>query len=155
MTELHKPVPSLRSVPRPFPKHTGSQLGAAIFFGLLLIVGAETEPAHSGDVTFKLTSKAPNSVNVMFFGKGHHWPGGGKHYLLNDSRQHTFHLGCQDGEQICWGASYAENDGESHWGVGYLGKQHCDDCCLTCGSNPTLSQNLTDRPERKQSGSNW
>jgi hypothetical protein len=58
MTELHKPVPSLRSVPRPFPKHTGSQLGAAIFFGLLLIVGAETEPARSGDVTFKVDQQS-------------------------------------------------------------------------------------------------
>jgi len=28
MTVLHKPVPSLRSVRRPFPKHTGTQPGA-------------------------------------------------------------------------------------------------------------------------------
>src|SRR5262249_47407341 len=43
------------------------KLLTAIFFGLLLIVGAGTESAQSGDATFNLTNNGRFNIMVKFF----------------------------------------------------------------------------------------
>jgi hypothetical protein len=120
------------------------KLLTAIFFALLLIVGAGIKPAYSGDATFKLTNSTPTSIMVKFFAHSRNWqwPSTTNHWNLNDSAEHDFRLGCQDGEQICWGGSYTADD-NTHWGVGFKGDKGCQGCCLTCGNNVSHSWNLT------------
>jgi hypothetical protein len=113
--------------------------------GTSLIVGAGTGSAQSGRATFKLTNKADYSIMVKFFSQTRNWqwPSPTQHYNLDDSDQHEFHIGCQSGEKICYGGSYAAND-KTHWGVGYKGDKACQGCCITCGG--THSWNLTSAP---------
>ena len=123
------------------------RLFTAIFFGLLLIVGAGTESAQSGDATFKLTNNARYSIMVKFFSQNRNWqwPNSTSHWTLSDNGQHSFRLGCQDGEKICYGGSYTADD-RTHWGVGFQGNKGCQGCCLTCGSNVSHSWNLNEGP---------
>ena len=116
------------------------KLLSAILFSLLL-AGAST-PSQAGDATFKLTNNAPFSVMVKFFSQTRHWewPSTTSHWSLGDNGQHSFRLGCQDGEKICYGGSYSADD-KTHWGVGFKGDKPCHDCCLTCGSNVSHSWN--------------
>jgi len=121
------------------------RLLTAIFFGLLLIVGAGTESAQSGDATFNLTNNGRFSIMVKFFSqnRNHFWPGATRHYDLNDSGRQSFRLACEDGEKICYGASYTADD-TTHWGVGFKGDKGCQGCCLTCGSNVSHGWTLND-----------
>ena len=117
----------------------------AIFFGLLLIVGPGTESAQSGDATFKMTNKARFNIMIKFFSQTRkwEWPSATSHWNLNDTAQHNFRLGCQDGEKICYGGSFTADD-KTHWGVGFKGDKGCTGCCLTCGNNVSHSWNLTE-----------
>jgi hypothetical protein len=121
------------------------KLLTAIFFGLLLIVGAGMESAQSGDATFKLTNQARFSIMMKFFSQNRNWvwPSATTHWTLNDSGEHDFPLACQDGEKICFGGSYTADD-QTYWGVGFKGDKGCQDCCLTCGSNVWHAWNLTE-----------
>jgi hypothetical protein len=120
---------------------------AAICFGLLLILAAGTAPARSGDATFKLTNKASFSILVKVFSQSRNWqwPTTTTHWTLGDDGQHEFHVGCQDGEKICYGGAFAAND-KTHWGVGFKGDKPCQGCCLTCGSHVSHAWNLTPAP---------
>jgi hypothetical protein len=126
---------------------TLGKLFTSIFVSLVLIVGAGTGSARSGDATFKLTNNAKFSIMVKFFSQNRNWswPGPTSHWTLSDNGEHDFHLACQDGEKICYGGSYTADDA-TYWGVGFNGNKGCQDCCLTCGNNPTHSWNLTDAP---------
>ena len=119
----------------------------AIFFGLLLIVGPGTESAQSGDATFKMTNKARFNIMIKFFSQTRkwEWPSATSHWNLNDTAQHNFRLGCQDGEKICYGGSFTADD-KTHWGVGFKGDKGCTGCCLTCGNNVWHAWNLTEAP---------
>ena len=116
-----------------------------IVFGLLLIVGAGTESAQSGDATFRLTNNGRFSVMVKFFAQSRDWwwPGRTRHWDLDHSSAQAFRLNCQDGEKICYGASYTADD-QTHWGVGFQGDKACQGCCLTCGSNVSHDWTLND-----------
>ena len=121
------------------------KLLAAISFGLLLIVGAGTGPAQSGDATFKLTNNAQFSIMIKFFSQNRNWvwPSPTSHYTLSDNGEHDFPLACQDGENICFGGSYTADDA-TYWGVGFNGDKGCQGCCLTCGSNVSHDWTLND-----------
>jgi hypothetical protein len=123
------------------------KLLATISLGLLLIVGAGTGSAQSGEATFKLTDKAGFTIIVKFFSQNRNWqwPSATSHWTLGDTGQHEFHLSCQNGEKICYGGSFTADD-KTHWGVGFKGDKPCQGCCLTCGDNVSHSWNLTAAP---------
>lgn len=123
------------------------KLLATISLGLLLIVGADTGSAQSGEATFKLTDKAGFTIIVKFFSQNRNWqwPSATSHWTLGDTGQHEFHLSCQNGEKICYGGSFTADD-KTHWGVGFKGDKPCQGCCLTCGDNVSHSWNLTAAP---------
>jgi len=129
---------------------------AAICFGLLLILAAGTAPARSGDATFKLTNKANFSILVKVFSQSRNWqwPTTTTHWTLGDDGQHEFHVGCQDGEKICYGGAFAAND-KTHWGVGFKGDKPCQGCCLTCGSHVSHAWNLTSAPSNTREASRF
>ena len=117
----------------------------AIFFGLVLILGAGMNSAQAGDVTFKLTNKARYSIIIKFFSQDRDWvwPGPTKHWTLDDNGEHDFRLSCVDGEKVCYGGAYDEND-KTYWGLGFKGNKGCKGCCLTCGSGVWNSWDLLD-----------
>ena len=103
--------------------------------GLLLIVAGWAGPAQCGEETFKLTNNARYSIELRFFSQNRNWiwPSASTHWTLSDRAQHEFRLACSDGEQICFGASYTEDD-QTYWGVGFKGDKPCQGCCLTCSN---------------------
>jgi hypothetical protein len=123
------------------------KLLATISLGLLLIVGAGTGTARSGDTTFKLTDQAGYQIIVKFYSKTRNWvwPSATTHWTLGDTAQHSFSLACNNGEKICYGGAFAANDA-TYWGVGFQGNKSCKDCCLICGNNVSHSWNLTPAP---------
>jgi hypothetical protein len=122
-------------------------------FSVLLIALAGTEPAQSGDATFRLTNNARFSVMVKVFSQSRHWewPATTRHWTLDDSAEHDFRLSCQDGEKMCYGGSFTTDD-KTHWGVGYKGDKSCQGCCITCGSNVTHGWSLVDGAARPAAG---
>ena len=134
------------------------KLLAAIFFGVLLSIGAGTEPAQSADATFKLTNNAPNTIRVKLFSqtrRGWQWPSASRHWVLDDGRQHSLVAGqCRPGEKICYGGSYKNKS--KHWGVGLDGNRTCSNCCITCGGSHAWNLNdgsgpvVASRPPRGQ-----
>lgn len=115
----------------------------AVFLALLLSVGAGVDSARSENAKFQLTNSAPHIIHVKLFSqsrKGWQWPSSSRHWVLNDSKQHTLTAGsCQPGERVCYGGSYKSN--RTHWGVGLNGKRSCTRCCITCGES--YAWNLT------------
>lgn len=94
-------------------------------------VQAETE-------TWEIRSNYPFKVQLQFYSKDRDavWPGGGKSYLLYDSKMHEFSLDCRAGERICYGAWNVATGGKTgtkYWGVGQNNRKGCSDCCWTCG----------------------
>lgn len=124
-----------------------SKLVTMISFGLLLVSAAAAGPARSGDATFKMTSNARFNVMVKVFSPSRkwQWPSHTTHWNLSDTAQHDLKIACQDGEKVCYGGAYAA-DNATYWGVGFKGDKHCQDCCLTCGSNVSHSWSLFDKP---------
>jgi hypothetical protein len=124
-----------------------------ILFGALLVFEAGAKPAQSGEATFKLTNNARFNIMVKVFSHNRdwQWPNSTTHWNLNDGAQHDFRIGCQDGEKVCWGGSYTA-DNATYWGVGFKGDKGCQDCCLTCGSNPWHSWTLNDGPGQPAGG---
>ncbi len=114
-----------------------------IVFGFLLIAGAGTGPAQSGEATFVLTNNAPYTIMIKFFSqnRGWEWPTATTHWTLTDNGEHAFRLGCQDGEKICYGGAYTADD-RTYWGVGFNGNKSCKGCCLVCGDNVSHAWSL-------------
>jgi hypothetical protein len=115
-------------------------------FTLWLTCVLQASPGLCGEATFNLTNKARFSVMVKVFAKDRHWtwPGSTRHWSLNDSAKHSFHVACQNGERVCYGGAYRANN-RTYWGVGFKGDKGCQDCCLTCG-DASHSWNLIDQP---------
>lgn len=90
-------------------------------------VQAETE-------TWKIQSTYPYTIQIEFYSKDRNaaWPGGGRAYLVDDSRMHSFSLNCRPGERICYGA-WDNGTGKPTWGVGKNESNSCTRCCWTCG----------------------
>lgn len=128
----------------------------AVSLACLASVGAGVTPAQSENATFKLTNSAPHIIHVKLFSqsrRGWQWPSSTRHWILNDSRQHTLTAGsCQPGEKICYGGSY--KDKSTHWGVGLTGKRPCTNCCITCGASHAwnLTGGTSDVASRPSSG---
>lgn len=118
---------------------------AAICFSLFVMVGAGSEAAYSGDATFTMTNKTPNIIQIKVFSQSRNWqwPSATSHWNLDDDAKHNLRISCQDGEKVCYGASYSANS-RKYWGVGLKGDKGCAGCCLTCGSNVHHSWNLND-----------
>jgi hypothetical protein len=108
-------------------------LSAAILPALLPI-----DAVKADSLTWTFRSDHPNVVSLEFYSKtrNHVWPGDGKVYILDDSEEHTYNLGCRTGEKICYGA-WVRNRSDEYWGVGYDGKEGCTGCCYTCGAGAT------------------
>ena len=128
------------------------RLATIICFGLLLIFEVGANPAQSGEATFKMTSTARFNVMVKVFSQSRawQWPTSTTHWNLNDSAEHDFRIGCQDGEKVCYGGAYTADDA-TYWGVGFKGDRSCRDCCLTCGNAShswTLNEGPGSRPSR-------
>ena len=89
---------------------------------------------HAETETWQIQSTYPYAVQLEFYSKDRNaaWPGGGKAYLLEDSKVHTFSLDCRAGERICYGA-WDKGTGRPHWGVGKNESDGCAGCCWTCG----------------------
>jgi hypothetical protein len=128
---------------------TVRKMAAVVLFLLALGVGLGTGSARAqdGNATFIITNSAQYTVFLKFYsqGRGWVWPGASEHYTLNDSAPHSFRLGCNIGEKICFGGAYSQNGSGKNWGVGFLNDRGCTGCCLVCdASNPTHSWNLVD-----------
>src|SRR5262249_14887798 len=119
---------------------------ALLFFSILLVIGLGTDSAPAGDATFKMTNKAPYTIILKFFSQDRSWtwPGPNRHYLLDDDAEHDMRLACQNGEKICFGGAYNQNDKPRYWGVGFLGNKGCDHCCLRCGDNVSHAWSLSE-----------
>lgn len=101
--------------------------------------------AQNGAATFNLTNNARYKIFVKFYSQNHVWPGQATHIELADNLEHSFRLGCDIGEKICFGGGYSQDGLGLYWGVGFLGNQGCNACCLACGANnPTASWSLNE-----------
>lgn len=99
---------------------------------------APLDAARADSLLWTIRSDHPNVVSLEFYSQDrrHVWPGGDEVYVLKDSEEHTFNLGCETGEKICYGA-WVRNRSDQYWGVGYNGKEGCTGCCYTCGGGDT------------------
>ncbi|MCC2111065.1 MAG: hypothetical protein KDJ16_03425, partial [Hyphomicrobiales bacterium] len=93
-----------------------SRLG---FLKLFLVVGlalwgamAGNRSAEASSLTWHIKSEYDYIVHLQFFNatdrKGV-WPGGGKVWVLDDSKTHTYSLECDYGDKVCYGAWPAGN----------------------------------------------
>lgn len=100
-------------------------------------------PASADVLTWRVRSTYPYKVYLEFYSKRYNrsWPGGGKAYVLRDSRFHTYRLNCRRGEKICYGA-WTGGEGR-FWGVGRYGEKGCRNCCYRCGGGNTRRITLT------------
>ncbi len=86
-------------------------------------------------ITFEVRNRTGSTVHLEFTSNGgnHAWPGNGKVWVLEAGRTLTEGLRCNyTGEEICYGAWYANNPSGGHWGAGHGGRQSCSNCCYAC-----------------------
>jgi hypothetical protein len=101
-----------------------------IFFGLWAI---GVTSAIAEDETFRIRSMAEKEVQIKFFSQDRHhvWPGIDQVWDLLDTKEHVFKLGCEEHENICYGAWVKGTN--RYWGLGIDGKQKtCSGCCHDC-----------------------
>jgi len=96
---------------------------------------AVSNPAETSFDVKNSCSQA-SSVDVKFFDEtnGDVWPSSSTVYVLNDGDEQTYKLKCNQGDNICFGASLSTN-ADYYWGVGISGTQGCADCCTSCGND--------------------
>ncbi len=97
-----------------------------------------TAVTANDQITFRVESNHPNIVSIKFFSqdRSHVWPNADEVYLLKDSATHEYVLGCQSGEQICYGA-WVRGVESTYWGVGKSDKHSCESCCYRCAGGET------------------
>ena len=121
---------------------------AAVLLLLFAVgVGLDTGSAQAQTATFNMTNNAKYTIYLKFFSQNRNWvwPGPSDHYTLSDNGEHSFTLNCNNGEKVCYGASYSQDGSGTYWGVGFTGNQGCTGCCLTCATNnPTHGWSLDD-----------
>jgi hypothetical protein len=105
--------------------------------------GSGSSTNRSGEsLAWDFKSNYRYKVGVQFYSqtrKGHVWPKHDEMWVLNDYATHTFRIGCERGEKICFGAWSIGDGGKTYWGVGDGNKYGCTTCCHTCGDNPRRS----------------
>ena len=102
------------------------------------VLAAASPPAQAETETWQIQSHYRYQVELQFYSQDRNavWPGGGRAFLLDDSKMHSFSLECNPGERICYGAwdvLTGNRTGRKYWGVGQNDRKGCTDCCWTCG----------------------
>jgi len=64
------------------------------------------------------------------------WPGKGKVYLLAKGERKSVTIGCQPGENVCYGG-WANGNDRISFGVGPDDDRTCADCCRICVEGTT------------------
>jgi hypothetical protein len=116
----------------------------AIAMVIVVMATLTARTAAAAEMTWTMTSNYEYQVSVAFYSqdRDHVWPGGDDSYVLKDSRAHSFTLSCHRGEKICYGAWPTGGRSTTYWGVGRNNRQHCSNCCYTCGeANPERTLN--------------
>lgn len=106
----------------------------------LAIAGVLAASAASAEtLTFLMRNNYGTNIEVEFYSRtrSHVWPGNGQIYPLDTYGNHSYKLGCQYGEQICYGAWVAGDRNGIYWGVGPGGQYGCSNCCYTCQGGTT------------------
>ena len=114
---------------------TNCCLTCPAFGGASFHLDASDATTPSPHMTWNIKSNHYYSVSLIFYSStrpGHQWPGGDQEYVLRDSSVHSYRIGCQRGEKICYGAWPTGNPRAGHWGVGFGGQQGCANCCRSC-----------------------
>ncbi len=111
---------------------------SAFLLAAAMVLPAGPLPAQADELTWYVQSLYPNIVELEFYSSDRDaaWPGDGQVYVLEDSEVHAYTLGCQTGEQICYGA-WVSGDSSFTWGAGPGGTGGCDDCCYSCEGGET------------------
>jgi hypothetical protein len=104
-------------------------LGAAILFGLVLLVGVGTQPSKAFTICF--TNNASSIIYLRAFSANRNavWPASGG-WVLDDRVERCATLACVGNEKICYGGT---NNARLYWGVGFNGNMGCSSCCGFCG----------------------
>ena len=125
----------------------GNIAGEGILRNIVLVAAAfimtalTAIPASADTITWRIRSKYPYKLHMEFYSQNRDvsWPGGGRVYVLKDSRFHTYRLNCRRGETICYGAWVTTNQ-DRWWGVGAYNTRRCSSCCYRCGQH---TRNIT------------
>ena len=85
----------------------------------------------------------PSIVNLRFYSSDRdwYWPGPDRSWIIDDYEERTYHLQCEYGEKICYGAWKQYSESET-WGVGKSVTNGCTNCCWTCNSGRVTGKNL-------------
>jgi len=111
---------------------------AVIVAALALAFVPGSTQAQKSEMTFQVKSQHQNKVEFVMYSadrKGHQWPAPGKVFMLDDSKVHSYKIGCLGGEKICYGA-WVSGNSNRYWGVG-KNNQRCEKCCYACNHNET------------------
>ena len=116
-------------------------LSRRMAFAIIALFGAwimNPLPVQADTEVWDIQSSFPFQVELQFYSQDRNavWPGGGKAFLLDDSKMHKFSLECKFGEKVCYGAwevMTGNKTGRKYWGVGQNDGRHCTSCCWTCG----------------------
>jgi hypothetical protein len=100
------------------------------YFGML----AAPTLVTADEMYWTLTSKYQYKAQFKLYSNDRNnvWPSSSTAWDLDDYASHTERITCIRGELICYGAWETGND-TVYWGGGYGNRQHCDNCCATCG----------------------
>jgi len=95
---------------------------------------AAVSAASAESVKIQMKSDHPKQVMLKFYSmhRDHYWPSADRSYVIKDYDLHTYHLGCNRGEKICWGAWVKNRPNGIYWGIGTSRNNGCKNCCITC-----------------------
>ena len=110
---------------------------------LALGLGILSSAAAAETLTFRVQNDYRYTVHLQFFSqsRNHVWPDSGRVWVLDDGSVHTYRLGCNSGEKICYGAAVSGNY-DTFWGVSLDNNESCSDCCYTCNGGTTPIRGL-------------
>lgn len=94
--------------------------------------------AKADSVLFSIQSEYKYIIHLAFYSSDRdwEWPGGDEVYVIDNYEVYDFHLNCQYGEKICYGA-WPKGSRKTYWGVGRDGRQGCENCCIRCEGGET------------------
>jgi hypothetical protein len=90
-----------------------------------------------------ISNGSQDQIAVTFFSQNSPsvWLGLNHSFPVKSGARHSISLACTPGELICFGAWVGGKNKE--WGIGYQGRNWCEDCCSYCGSG-TISTMVVD-----------
>jgi hypothetical protein len=107
---------------------------------VLLMGFAAPAPVSAAEkgMTMFLRNQQSHAVVIEFHGRktGTVWPGDGQIYLLDKLERKSVTIGCQEGENVCYGA-WANGDDSISFGVGPDDDKTCTECCRICVEGTT------------------